>query len=68
VCSVFLKNNQIASSVMFGVAAEAVFYQLFEWMKKNATNPTFKSRIERAEKQVNSLTKLNNIRDCWILP
>ena len=43
----FLRNNQIASSVMLGVAAEKVFYQLFEWMKKNATNPNFKSRMER---------------------
>ena len=42
----FLKNNQIASSVMLGVAAEKVFYQLFESMKKNATNPSFISRME----------------------
>ena len=53
----FLRNNQIASSVMLGVAAEAVFYQLFEWMKNNATNPTFIKKIERVEKQLSTKNK-----------
>ena len=57
----FLKNNQIASSVMLGVAAEAVFNQLFEWVKKNATNPSFKNRIERAEKQTTSFKNKQDV-------
>ena len=55
------ESVQCFLSVMLGVAAEAVFYQLFEWMKKNATNPTFKSRIERAEKQVNSFKNKQDV-------
>ena len=41
----FFENDQTASSVMLGVAAEAILYQLFEWMKNNATNPTFIKKI-----------------------
>ena len=57
----FLKNNQIASSVMLGVAAEVVFYQLFEWMKRNTTNPSFKNRMERAEKQITSFKNKQDV-------
>ena len=46
---------------MLGVAAEGVFYQLFEWMKKNATNPTFKSRMENAEKQITSFKSKQDV-------
>ena len=57
--NVFLRNNQTASSVMLGVAAEAILYQLFEWMKNNATNPTFIKKIVRVEKLLS--TKVNRI-------
>jgi len=53
----FLRNNQIASSVMLGVAAEAVFYQLFEWMKKNATNPNFIRKIQLVENKISIKNK-----------
>jgi hypothetical protein len=50
----FLKNNQIASSVMLGVAAEAVFYQ---WMKRNATNPNFMKKILLVENKISIKNK-----------
>ena len=42
---------------MLGVAAEAILYQLFEWMKNNATNPTFIKKIVRVEKLLSTKSK-----------
>jgi hypothetical protein len=45
----YLKSNLIASSVMLGVASEAVFNKLLNWMLDNVTNPKLKDRLNRIQ-------------------
>ncbi len=44
-----LRGNYLASSVMLGVASEATFDLLYNWMleKDNVTNPELKKRLEK---------------------
>ena len=54
-------TTTLAPVTMLGVAAETVFYQLFDWMKKNATNQNFITRIEKSEKKVNSFKNKQDV-------
>ena len=45
----YLRGNLLASSVMLGVASEAMLMILFNWMLKNVTNPQLKSKFEKIE-------------------
>ena len=54
----FLKSNMIASSVMLGVASEAVFDLLFNWMLTNATNPRLKEKLEKIQNKNDSKGKI----------
>jgi hypothetical protein len=47
----YLKSNLIASSVMLGVASEAVFMQLYNWFFDNATNAKLKDKLSRIQKR-----------------
>jgi hypothetical protein len=55
----FLRGNYIASSVMLGVASEATFYQLFNWLLNNAIDSQFKSSLSNIQNRNDLKGKFN---------